>query len=126
MRVRATTPVELLISDGIVEEFAARVASPATKKRAMSAGAKTSEKPVEPVPLSAEGEALAARLKEWRASEAKRLRVPAYVVLHDRTLAALAAMRPENPKQMLEIDGIGPAKVDKFGEAILAICAVKI
>ncbi len=45
------------------------------------------------------------------------------MVLHDRTLTALAGMRPENQKQMLEIDGIGPAKVEKFGEAILAICA---
>jgi superfamily II DNA helicase RecQ len=71
------------------------------------------------------GEALAARLKEWRVAEAKRLGVPAYLVLHDRTLTALARRRPQNQNQMLEIDGIGPAKVDKFGEAILAICALE-
>ena len=72
--------------------------------------------------LSADGEALAARLREWRAAEAKRLRVPAYVVLHDRTLTALALARPANPRQLLEIDGMGPAKVEKFGEAILGLC----
>jgi superfamily II DNA helicase RecQ len=77
------------------------------------------------VQLSAEGEALVARLKEWRAAEAKRLRVPAYVVLHDRSLTALAGRRPQNRNQMLEIDGIGPAKVEKFGEAILEICAAR-
>jgi len=44
----------------------------------------------EPRALSAEGEALAGRIREWRAAEAKRLKVPAYVVLHDRTLVALA------------------------------------
>ena len=44
-----------------------------------------------PVGLTAEDEALAARLREWRAAEAKRLRVPAYVVMHDRTLTALGA-----------------------------------
>ena len=75
-----------------------------------------------PVQLSAEDEALAARLREWRAAEAKRLRVPAYVVLHDRTLTALAQARPANPRQLLEIDGMGPAKVEKFGAAILGLC----
>ncbi len=121
--LRAAAPVDLLISDGLVEEFAARAAVPATKKKGKSAAGKSAGAQAEPIRLSAEGEALVARLKEWRSAEAGRLRVPAYVVLHDRTLTALAARRPENQKQMLEIDGIGPAKVDKFGEAILAICA---
>jgi superfamily II DNA helicase RecQ len=124
--LRATTSVELLISDGLVEEFATRASAPARTKKVRAAVGKigqSSEKTVEPAQLSIEGEALAARLKEWRAAEAKRLRVPAYVVLHDRTLTALAGRRPENQNQMLEIDGIGPAKVEKFGEAILAICA---
>jgi superfamily II DNA helicase RecQ len=74
--------------------------------------------------LSADGETLAARLKEWRAAEAKRLKIPAFLVLHDRTLAALAQARPKNPRQLLEIDGIGPAKVEKFGEAILGLCGM--
>ncbi|MGP8270455.1 MAG: RecQ family ATP-dependent DNA helicase [Terracidiphilus sp.] len=123
LELRAMTPVELLISDGLVEEFATRVAASVKKKKAKSAAGKTAGALAEPTKLSAEGEALVARLKEWRSAEARRLRVPAYVVLHDRTLTALAGMRPENQKQMLEIDGIGPAKVEKFGEAILAICA---
>jgi superfamily II DNA helicase RecQ len=70
-----------------------------------------------------QAEALAARIKQWRADEAKRLKVPAYVVLHDRTLTALAQVRPRNPRQLLEIDGMGPAKVERFGEAILRLCA---
>ena len=76
--------------------------------------------------MSADGESLAARLKEWRTSEAKRLRVPAYCVMHDRTLTAVACARPTNPRQLLEIDGIGPAKVEKFGPAILEICGAKL
>jgi superfamily II DNA helicase RecQ len=75
------------------------------------------------VRLPAEGEALAARIREWRGAEAKRLRVPAYVVMHDRTVTALAQTRPRSPKELLAIDGIGPAKVEKFGEAILGLCA---
>jgi superfamily II DNA helicase RecQ len=76
--------------------------------------------------LSADGEALKARLKEWRTGEAKRLRVPPYCVMHDRTLTAVAFARPTNPRQLLEIDGIGPAKIEKFGPAILEICGAKL
>jgi superfamily II DNA helicase RecQ len=77
------------------------------------------------VQFTPQAEALAARIREWRAEEAKRLRVPAYVVLHDRTLTALAQARPRNPSQLLEIDGMGPAKVERFGEAILRLCAAE-
>jgi superfamily II DNA helicase RecQ len=75
------------------------------------------------VRLSPADEALAARIREWRAGEAKRLRVPAYVVMHDRTLAALAQARPKNLRELLLIDGIGPAKAERFGAEILRLCA---
>jgi ATP-dependent DNA helicase RecQ len=65
---------------------------------------------------------VAARLRAWRAAEAKRLGVPAFVVLHDRTLTALAGARPGSAKELLAIDGIGPAKAEKFGAAILGLC----
>ena len=135
--LRAGTKMELLISDGIVKEFGRRVQTPARAKKGKAGkasgeigkartgkdgavGAKNA--PTTAAPLTAVEEALAARIKEWRAGEAKRLRVPAYVVLHDRTVKALAQARPANPKQLLEIDGMGPAKVEKFGEAILEVC----
>jgi RecQ family ATP-dependent DNA helicase len=123
LEVRSTTPLALLISDGIVEEFSGRGAAPARVKKTRAAAGKSAKKAeVGPMQLTEDGEALAARLREWRAAEAKRLRVPAYVVLHDRTLNALAQARPANPRQLLEIDGMGPAKVEKFGEAILGMC----
>jgi RecQ family ATP-dependent DNA helicase len=132
--LRAGSAIELLISDGIVREFGGRVAAPKRASKERPAGntsavqAKTTRAHAAngsstTAPLGVEGEALAARLKEWRAAEAKRLRVPAYVVLHDRTVNALAQARPENPGQLLNIDGMGPAKVEKFGTAILALCA---
>jgi ATP-dependent DNA helicase RecQ len=123
LEVRPATPLALLISDGIVEEFGGRVEAPArAKKKAKAAAGKTKMAEAWPVQLSPDGEALAARLREWRAAEAKRLRVPAYLVMHDRTLNAVAQARPVNPRQLLEIDGMGPAKVEKFGEAILGLC----
>ena len=123
-------PMELLISDGLVEEFGGRAPAPARAKKgkatakigpATGAGGKGLEA-AEPVRLTAEGEAVAGRIREWRAAEAKRLRVPAYVVLHDRTVAALAEARPRNARALLEIDGIGLAKAQKFGEALLELC----
>jgi len=124
LEVRKATPLALLLSDGIVDEFGGRAAGASQTKKAKPAGAKTARKSeAEPVQLSADDEALAARLREWRAAEAKRLRVPAYVVMHDRTLTALAQARPKNPRELLEIDGMGPAKVDRFGEALLGLCA---
>ena len=131
--VRPSSPLELLISDGIVEEFAGNAPSPmrAKKKNALIQKANTSNVAGklsvadEPVRLTAEGEQVAGRIREWRAAEAKRLKVPAYVVLHDRTLAALAQARPKNPRELLGIDGIGPAKVERFGEEILRLCAGK-
>jgi superfamily II DNA helicase RecQ len=126
--MRAGTPVQLLISDGVVEEFGGRAPAPARTKKARtakvgegkSAGTKAAE--AEPTQLTQAGQALAARLREWRAAEAKKLGVPAYLVLHDRTLTALAQIRPTNPRQLLEISGMGPAKAERFGEAILDLC----
>jgi RecQ family ATP-dependent DNA helicase len=120
--VRAATPLPLLISDGVVEEFGARGETATRTKKSKSSAAKSAKPDAVPLKLTAEQEALAAQLKEWRAAEAKKIGVPAYVILHDRTLTAIAAVRPANPRQLLEIDGMGPAKVEKFGAAILSLC----
>jgi superfamily II DNA helicase RecQ len=128
LEVRPATPLALLMSDGIVEEFAGEEAvRPAKKKVRPPAASKTDrahapEGRPEPLPLSPMAEALAVRLREWRAAEAKRLRVPAYVVMHDRTLLAVAQARPSAANELLQIEGIGPAKVERFGEAILRVC----
>ena len=123
LRQRDLARVDLLISDGMVEEFGGRGAAAVRVRKGRDATGKTGTKAAaEPAALTAADEALAARLREWRAAESKRLRVPAYVVLHDRTLKAVAQARPANPRALLEIDGMGPAKVEKFGAAILELC----
>jgi superfamily II DNA helicase RecQ len=121
---RSAARAELLISDGIVEEFGGGAPAKKAKGAAGKSLAGKAEKKTDagPVQLSAKGEDLAARLRAWRAVEAKRLGVPAFMVLHERTVTALAQARPENPRQLLEVDGMGPAKVEKFGAAILGLC----
>ncbi|HEY0795019.1 MAG TPA: RecQ family ATP-dependent DNA helicase [Acidisarcina sp.] len=76
----------------------------------------------EPV-LSPADEALEKKLKAWRLDEAKKLGVPAFVVCGDRTLRQIASQRPGSLAALLTVQGIGPAKVEKFGEAICRICA---
>jgi superfamily II DNA helicase RecQ len=132
---RPGSALELLLSDGVVEGFGARDAGrnrsrkPSAKAITAKAGPATSIPSVKPgseaaeqARLTPQGEVVQARLKEWRSAEAKRLGVPPFLVLHDRTLTALAQARPENLKAMLAIDGIGPAKAEKHGAAILEIC----
>ncbi len=118
---RITTPLPLLLDDGLVEEYAEP--KRAAKQKARAKDAAQPKQKAAPIELTAEAETLATRLKEWRAAEAKQLRVPAFFVMPDRTLRAVAAARPANPRQLMEIDGIGPAKAEKFGEAILELCA---
>ena len=75
------------------------------------------------VELSAAGQQLEQALKAWRTTIAKKLGMPPFVVLHDRTLRSIAEARPSTPNELQEISGMGPAKVDKYGTQILAVCA---
>jgi superfamily II DNA helicase RecQ len=121
MQVRPMTPVPLLISDGVVEEFGGIAEAPARKrkkKERKGVGVAQSEPPE----LNAKAQALAERLKGWCAAESKRLRLPPYFILNDRTLRRVAASRPRTPNQLLAIEGMGEAKVEKFGAAILELC----
>lgn len=68
-------------------------------------------------------EALFERLREWRVARAGEEKVPAYVVFTDLTLQAIAEVRPTDPKGLLRISGVGPAKVEKYGDAVLELVA---
>ena len=65
--------------------------------------------------------ALFERLRAWRGAEARAQGVPAYVILHDRTLAAIAQTRPADLAALARIDGIGAVKLARYGEAIVAL-----
>ena len=64
---------------------------------------------------------LFAALRAWRADLAREQGVPAYVILHDKTLRELATRRPERLADLLEVPGIGQAKADRYGEALLRL-----
>lgn len=68
-------------------------------------------------------ESVLAVLRDWRRQEAARREVPAFVVLHDRTLAAIAAARPATLDALADIPGIGPAKLTAYGNELLSLLA---
>jgi DNA helicase-2/ATP-dependent DNA helicase PcrA len=70
--------------------------------------------------LRAEGP-LAEQLRAWRRKRAEADGVPAYVVFNDRTLAALTERRPRSRGELLAIEGIGPSKLDRYGDELLAL-----
>jgi ATP-dependent DNA helicase RecQ len=65
--------------------------------------------------------ALLTALKLWRRREAAERSIPPYVVFHDRTLAAIAALRPGSLDALAEVPGIGPAKLAAYGKSLLAL-----
>jgi superfamily I DNA/RNA helicase len=61
------------------------------------------------------------RLKDWRRNLSKEHNVPAYVIMHDRTLIDIAQKIPRESAELEEIYGFGPEKIMKYGEEILKI-----
>jgi len=90
-----------------------RQPKPATKK-------KSAPKPRQIALGDAPAEIVAA-LRAWRLEESRRRGIPAYRIFSDRVLATLAEARPADEGELLEVRGIGPALVDRYGAKILEI-----
>jgi len=74
----------------------------------------------EPVIDGANG-ALLDRLRTLRRALAQEQQVPAYVIFPDRTLAEIAVRRPRTPAALADIRGVGPTKLERYGERFLAV-----
>jgi ATP-dependent DNA helicase RecQ len=61
------------------------------------------------------------RLKAWRLAQAREQSVPAYVIFHDSTLAAIAVARPQNAEALAGISGMGARKLERYGAALLEL-----
>ena len=71
----------------------------------------------------AESEGRFQRLREWRLRTARAQGVPPYVIFHDATLLAIAAARPRTRRDLEGLPGLGAAKIERYGEALLAALA---
>ncbi len=65
--------------------------------------------------------ALVEALKAWRLAEARKRRVPAFRILTDKVLGAIAVARPENGRELMAIHGVGPALTERYGTEILSL-----
>ena len=71
--------------------------------------------------LSGEAAARFERLRVWRFETARAQGVPAYVILHDKTLRELAETHPGTLDQLAMTNGIGAAKLERYGEELLTV-----
>jgi ATP-dependent DNA helicase RecQ len=71
--------------------------------------------------MSAGAAELFDRLKAMRKTLATARNVPAYVVFNDATLMRIAEERPSSPEALLGIPGIGPKKLELYGDALLEL-----
>ncbi len=67
----------------------------------------------------ADDDPLFAALRAWRTERARADNVPPYVVFHDQTLAAIADVKPPSAAALRRVKGIGPAKIETYGDEIL-------
>jgi ATP-dependent DNA helicase RecQ len=59
-------------------------------------------------------------LRHWRLDRSRADGVPPYVVASDRTLREIAMLRPRTIGELQMAHGIGPAKLERYGEGLLA------
>ena len=68
-------------------------------------------------------EELRDRLQEWRTARFKKDNIPAYMIMHQSTLMAIASSAPKTKAELMRIKGFGEESFKKYGEEILAITA---
>ncbi|MCY7380203.1 MAG: ATP-dependent DNA helicase [Gemmatimonadaceae bacterium] len=95
--------------------------APAAKSRAKSRPVARVSTDGEEFTASAGDARLLERLRALRTGIAREEKVPAYVVFADRTLLEMAMRRPRSPYALGEIRGVGPMKIEKYGERFLAL-----
>jgi len=99
----------------------ASVSTPAASKSKSRASGSV-HKPT-PTPLDATGQARFDALKAWRGEVAKSHNLPAYVIFHDATLAAIAKAGPADLDSLQGIAGIGVKKLEAYGQEVLRVVA---
>ncbi|HEX7663743.1 MAG TPA: HRDC domain-containing protein, partial [Polyangiaceae bacterium] len=108
------------------------VVNPKTPRTRKSRGAKDIKAPrgprmsdevVEGPKLEGDSLVCDAALRSWRKEEARFRKVPAFRILTDKTLTAIAHDKPRSEESLLRISGIGPSILEKYGKTLLGIVA---
>nr|WP_193384813.1 DNA helicase RecQ [Ramlibacter tataouinensis] len=98
------------------------VAAPSGGRRRAAAGSRSAP-PAVAAGLTDAGQARFTALKAWRGEVARAHNLPAYVIFHDATLAAIAAQAPRSLEDLQGISGIGAKKLEAYGSEVLRVVA---
>ena len=60
-------------------------------------------------------------LRAWRTARARADSVAPFIVFHDSTIEAIAARRPRSIAELRRVPGVGPTKLDRYGEEIIGV-----
>jgi superfamily II DNA helicase RecQ len=60
-------------------------------------------------------------LRAWRTARAKADAVAPFIVFHDATIEAIATRRPRSIAELRRVPGVGPTKLDRYGEEIIGV-----
>ncbi|MFZ4407427.1 MAG: DNA helicase RecQ [Paracraurococcus sp.] len=88
------------------------------RAEAVGAGAPRAARGAQPAMA---GDALFEALRAWRKREAEAQGVPAYVIFHNETLAAIAAGRPGDAEDLAMIPGVGRSKLERYADEVLRV-----
>jgi superfamily II DNA helicase RecQ len=84
---------------------------------------KAARTPAVPLPSSGAHAGLVATLRAWRLTEAKRKRVPAFRILTNRALVAIAEARPRSSQALGAVAGVGPKLLKAYTAQLVALCS---
>lgn len=75
--------------------------------------------------LSDQDQGLFEALRACRKELAEENNVPPYVIFHDRTLALMATHKPSNEEELLQLSGVGDAKLARYGREFLDVISAE-
>ncbi len=78
--------------------------------------------PAVELPQTGASAGLVASLRAWRLTEAKRKRVPAFRILTNRALVAIAEARPKTADALRSVPGIGPQLLATYSGQLVSLC----
>ncbi|MGA0572940.1 DNA helicase RecQ [Variovorax sp. VNK109] len=99
------------------------VSQPAGRSRTRTGSGSAGSKPSAAAALDADGQRRFDALKSWRAEVAREHNLPAYVIFHDATLAAIADIAPQSLDDLRGVSGIGEKKLQAYGEEVLRVAS---
>jgi DNA topoisomerase III len=122
-------PYHRLFAIGVGEPAQARLTPkslPAPERQVKVKGHRRTKKasrlPAVELPTTGGNAALVEKLRAWRLTEAKRRRVPAFRVLTNRALVAVAEARPTSQQALLRVKGLGQKVVQQSGRQLIELC----